>query len=376
MSFLSTKLLQLAKLQYQKGDFLEALATFQEVSEAALSEPHPENWIDSQRLQLQSLNELDRFEEATPIFEKVLEFCQTTTDAKLLGRAQVTLGFYLLQKNIVGQAQGFFTTAATQATRAQDYETLARTLMFETFMNALPDQQKWDQALRCLDKVELLAGCSSELEDIKITCLLFRAYIHAKRRTYEQAGALLWRAYELAQVHGHHLLMPALLLQLGQLHREMGQQTQAQIFFDLSLKGVDSKRHPRQFRRISEEVRPYASPSGVHHDFIVHADSALIQEKDLGFIDFKNQHVLLDMALLMLKNQGQRFTKEDLVETVWKQAYNPGQHDNLIYVSIKRLRALIEPDPENPRYILRDRRGYYFSANCSISFEQPQETHT
>lgn len=374
MPLISSKLLQLAKLQYQKGDFLEALATLQEVGDIALSEQNLTDWLESLRLQMQSLNELDRFDEATPLFDKILAFCQSTTDAKHLGRAQVTLGFYLLQKNLVAQAQDFFTTAATLATRAQDYETLARILMFETFMNALPDQSKWDQALRCLDKVDLLAG-NSGLEDIKVTCLLFRSYILAKRKSFEQAGSVLWRAYELAQNHGHHLLMPALLLQLGQVHRELGQQTQAQIFFDLSLKGVDRIRHPRQFRRISEEAQPYAAPSGVHHDFIVNEESSLIQERDLGYIDFKNQHVLLDMALLMLKNQGQRFNKEDLAETVWKQAYNPSQHDNLIYVSIKRLRALIEPDPENPRYILRDRRGYYFSANCSISFEKSQETH-
>jgi DNA-binding winged helix-turn-helix (wHTH) protein len=271
------------------------------------------------------------------------------------------------------QAQSFLTTAIAEATRAQDYETLARALLFDIFLNTLPDQMKWDQALRSLDKMELLIDTKG-LEDIFITCLFLRAYIATQRKSFEQASTYLWRAYEMAQNHGHHLLIPNLLLQMGQIYRELGQNNQAQIFFDLSLRGVDSVRHPRQFRRITQVVNPLAVRSNLQHDFVIHEASGVIQEKQRGYIDFKNQHVLLDMALLFLKSQGQRFTKESLTESVWKQAYNPSQHDNLIYVSIKRLRALIEPDPENPRYILRDRRGYYFSSNCSISFELPQET--
>ena len=373
MQATSAKFLQIAKLQYQKGDFLEALTSFVECESAALAEQSLTDWIDCVRLQMQCLNELDRFDEAVPLFDKTLTFCENTQDPKLVARAHATMGFYLLQKNQAAQAQSFLASAIAEATRAQDYETLARSLMFDIFLNSLPDQMKWDQALRSLDKMELLIDTKG-LEDIFITCLFLRAYIATQRRSFEQASSLLWRAYEMAQNHGHHLLIPNLLLQLGQIYRELGQTAQSEIFFDLSLRGVDPVRHPRQFRRISQVATPLASRSNLQHDFIVHENAGLIQEKQRGCIDFKNQHVLLEMALLFLKSKGQRFTKEQLAESVWKQAYNPGQHDNLIYVSIKRLRALLEPDPENPRYILRDRRGYYFSSNCSVSFEAPQET--
>jgi tetratricopeptide (TPR) repeat protein len=371
----SAKFLQIAKLQYQKGDFLVALHSFVECEVASLTEQNLTDWIDGVRLQMQCLNELDRFTEATPLFEKVIKFCEATKEPKLLARGHATMGFYLLQKNQVPEAQSFLTLAINEATLAQDYETLARALLFDIFLTSLPDQAKWDQSLRSLDKMDLLINTKG-LEDILITGLFLRAHIATQRKSFEQASTYLWRAYEMAQNHGHHLLIPNLLLQLGQIYREMGQTDQSQIFFDLSLRGIDPLRHPRQFRRITQIVNPLASRSNLQHDFVVRESTGLIQEKQRGCIDFKNQHVLLDMALLFLKGQGERFTKENLTESVWKQAYNPSQHDNLIYVSIKRLRALLEPDPENPRYILRDRRGYYFSPNCSVSFETPQETRT
>nr|WP_295905720.1 hypothetical protein [uncultured Bdellovibrio sp.] len=58
---------------------------------------------------------------------------------------------------------------------------------------------------------------------------------------------------------------------------------------------------------------------------------------------------------------------------VWSQIYDPDLHDNLIYVSIKRLRTLIEPDLESPRYILRDRKGYYFNQQSIVQFKNLEE---
>ncbi|MNL01217.1 hypothetical protein D3C87_1216800 [compost metagenome] len=158
------------------------------------------------------------------------------------------------------------------------------------------------------------------------------------------------------------------------MHQTLGQKTQAQLFYELCLRGVDPIKHPRQYRTFIRESEFERATTRLQFDFVVNQEARVLQEKQRGYIDFKNQHLLLDLALLFLKNPGKRYSKEDLLEEVWKQAYDPSMHDNLIYVSIKRLRALIEPDAENPRYILRDRRGYYLSSSCSISFEVPQET--
>ena len=86
-------------------------------------------------------------------------------------------------------------------------------------------------------------------------------------------------------------------------------------------------------------------------------------------VDFKNQFVLLDMLRLFINSPGETFSKEELVKRVWKQNYDPSVHDNKIYVTIKRLRKLIEPDYEKPKYIFRAKNGYYLNKETKIFFE-------
>ena len=63
------------------------------------------------------------------------------------------------------------------------------------------------------------------------------------------------------------------------------------------------------------------------------------------------------------------FSKEYLVENVWKQPYDPSVHDNKIYVTIKRLRKLIEPEYDKPKYLFRAKNGYYFNKAVKVHFE-------
>ena len=89
----------------------------------------------------------------------------------------------------------------------------------------------------------------------------------------------------------------------------------------------------------------------------------------MGRIDFKNQFILLDLLRLFVQNQGTVYSKEFLVEHVWKQPYDPVVHDNKIYVTIKRLRKLIEPDFDKPKYIFRAKNGYYMNKSARVLLE-------
>jgi DNA-binding response OmpR family regulator len=77
----------------------------------------------------------------------------------------------------------------------------------------------------------------------------------------------------------------------------------------------------------------------------------------------------LDLLRLFVQNQGHIYSKEYLVENVWKQPYDPAIHDNKIYVTIKRLRKLIEPDYEKPKYIFRAKNGYYMNKAARVHLE-------
>ena len=74
----------------------------------------------------------------------------------------------------------------------------------------------------------------------------------------------------------------------------------------------------------------------------------------------------MDLLKLFLRNPGQVFSKEALVREVWKQEYDPATHDNKVYVTIKRLRRLIEPDYDRPKYIFRSKNGYYLNKSTKV----------
>lgn len=77
----------------------------------------------------------------------------------------------------------------------------------------------------------------------------------------------------------------------------------------------------------------------------------------------------MDLLRLFVQQQGHVFSKEFLVEQVWKQSYDPAVHDNKIYVTIKRLRKMIEPDYDKPKYIFRAKNGYFMNKSAKVLIE-------
>jgi DNA-binding response OmpR family regulator len=70
-----------------------------------------------------------------------------------------------------------------------------------------------------------------------------------------------------------------------------------------------------------------------------------------------------------MKHPGETFSKEIIVKKIWNQDYSPAMHDNKIYVTIKRLRKMIEPDINKPKYIFRAKNGYYFNKISRVRFD-------
>lgn len=69
---------------------------------------------------------------------------------------------------------------------------------------------------------------------------------------------------------------------------------------------------------------------------------------------------------MFTKNPGHIYSKEALAQIIWNEDYNSSTHDNKIYVTIKRLRTLVEPNLESPQYILRSRNGYYLNQATKV----------
>ena len=71
---------------------------------------------------------------------------------------------------------------------------------------------------------------------------------------------------------------------------------------------------------------------------------------------------------MFMGTPGQVYSKEEIVNNIWQQEYDPRVHDNKLYVTIKRLRKLIEPENDKPKYLYRAKNGYYFNKDVKFLF--------
>jgi DNA-binding response OmpR family regulator len=165
-----------------------------------------------------------------------------------------------------------------------------------------------------------------------------------------------------------------LLYGMALTYKESGETDLARVYLKLAKKSAD----PASLKYLSRHIESQMGELGVsqndEYDLIFDALTNSVTEKKKGRVDFKNQFILLDMLRLFMRHPGTVHSKEALVKQVWKQDYDPSIHDNKIYVTIKRLRKLIEPDYDKPKYIFRAKNGYYLNKNTKVLMEQNELT--
>lgn len=364
--------LRIAHLLAQKGDYFEArLSAEKAIQEALLLEDHLQ-WLEATRIFFQCCQELEDPETAESAIDDIVRFLASNPDEMLQAQAETLIGSWYLSKKQPAECQAYIHSALTKATLTRDLNTLARALLLLAYTYTL-DKNTYGPALQALDKVDVLLA-EVENPEVQLSSLILRAYIFTQKQAYKEAVDILWRSYEKAKLSGFYPHISSILAQLARVYRDQKHEEQFQLYAELALKGTDKVKMPRLYKMISEICPMGLESLRPQNDFEIDESSRVVKERSKGNIDFKNQHILYELALLFIKNPGHRFSKEDLVELIWKQVYDPELHDNLIYVSIKRLRTLIEPDLESPRYLLRDRKGYYLNPQTIIQHKQAEGT--
>ncbi|ASD64003.1 winged helix-turn-helix domain-containing protein [Bdellovibrio bacteriovorus] len=363
--------LQLARLQHRKGALHEARLLSEEAMVEASARGQSQDWIESARLYFQCCHELEELSEAQSVIDQTINLSRNTSDERLQGMAENLIGSWLLANGKLQESQDYINSAIEKATQSGDLDTLVRAL-FTNAMSRAFEPAQFAQSLLQLNKLDTILAEMDNAE-MQLTSRLLRTHIFTQTGKLEAANDLLWDCYEQAKLHGFHLLISRILAQMAFVNRELGNKEAYRIYAELALRGTDKTRLPRVYKFIRQMCPEDIVRNAPQFDFQIDEAARSVQERTKGLIDFRNQHILFDLALLFIKKAGTRYSKEDLIEIIWQQAYDPELHDNLIYVSIKRLRALLEPDMESPRYILRDRKGYYFNPQSSVHFRQSEE---
>nr|BFD62693.1 hypothetical protein BdHM001_13740 [Bdellovibrio sp. HM001] len=363
--------LLIARLQHRQGDLHEARLSCEEAMVVAKNQKNNSDWIEAARLFFQCCHELETLDEVKSLMDQVLLFHRNTQDLNEQALAESLIGAWLLASNKIQESEMYIYSAISKASQTQDLDTLARALFTLALAKAF-NPETYGQCLQQLEKLDIIL---TELDspEIKLSSAQLRGFIYTQTKKFDRALEILWDSYEKAKAHGFLLLISSILAQMARIHRDQGHTEQHRIYAELALRGISQERAPRIYRLISSLCPEGLTPSTPQYDFLIDEASRIVREKHKGAIDFKNQHILYELALLFIKNAGQRYSKEALVEIIWHQSYHPDLHDNLIYVSIKRLRTLLEPDLESPRYILRDRKGYYFNPQTHVQFKNAEE---
>ncbi len=203
---------------------------------------------------------------------------------------------------------------------------------------------------------------------LHLTTRILQAHIYRKLKKYTQAIESLWVCYEMIKKEKDFYTYFALLYGLGLTYKEMGDLEKARVYLELGLNSIDNKNMCHLHKTLSELLKEVQKAGKSSHDIVYDVQSHVIIEKTKGKINFKNQFILLEMLKLFLAHPGRVFSKNELIETIWKQDYNPSVHDNKIYVTIKRLRKLIEPDYNKPKYIFLAKNGYYLNKDIKFQF--------
>ena len=209
-----------------------------------------------------------------------------------------------------------------------------------------------------------------KLPDLEISSQILNGYILVSMKRYEEALDIFWKAFEQLKNQKNIYTYVSLLFAMGYAYAEAGEVDLSKTYLRLAQEMADPSNFVFLLRKIGELTRRLSGKNESSFDLVFDQTSNSVIERKKGRIDFKNQFILLDMLKLFLKSPGEVYSKEALVKAVWKQEYDPSVHDNKIYVTIKRLRQLIEPDFDKPKYIYRAKNGYYLNRNAKVSIEQ------
>jgi tetratricopeptide (TPR) repeat protein len=356
---------EVGKLYADRADYVAAIPKVTEAAEQALATRDFSLYLQCQNLLLRMYAEQERFED----IQKTKELLQDL----------------VLKEGFELNAKTYYTLALSASYRGQTDSALE--YLQKSLAIALATDRKDDICHAiiglaiCYKRLGKMAEALKEIynlqvffqvldiPEVKITSQILNAQIFYETGKSDQALEILWQTYDLVKELKNLFLHISLLYHMGCAYAAAGDKEMARTHLKLAVHSCDSKNLKILNRKISEVLSSLGGDVKENYDMVFDVENHAIVERKLGKIDFKNQFILLDLLKLFVKNQGQVYSKEHLVESVWRQPYDPAVHDNKIYVTIKRLRKMIEPDYDKPKYIFRAKNGYYMNKTARVLIE-------
>jgi tetratricopeptide (TPR) repeat protein len=359
------RLLEFGKLYSDRGDFTLAIPRLQEAAEGYHQERNYSAYLDCQNHLLRIYAEMEQFDKIQSLKESLQD--QVLKEGfELNSKTYYTLAVCASYKNQIEIALEYFQKALAIALANDQKKEICYAI--NGIAVCYKNLGKYSEALKEIYNLQIFFQVL-EASEVKIASQILNAQIFNELKKYDQALEILWQTYDLLKEHKILHLHLRVLYNMGRTYMLMGDKEMARTHFKLCSRSMDPKNTIRMSRSVQEALHELGDDANSNYDLIFELERHAVIERKLGRIDFKNQFILMDLLRLFVQNQGQVFSKEYLVEHVWRQDYDPSIHDNKIYVTIKRLRKMIEPDYDKPKYIFRAKNGYFMNKSAKVLIE-------
>jgi DNA-binding winged helix-turn-helix (wHTH) protein len=384
--FRNHALFELGQLYMEKCDFPNAMDCFEKVKTEALQFHLYDNYFRSITCLLRIHAERLDFDKHESLIREVLQVGESLTGyRRYLPKLHYKQGIAAAYKRDNDESLRQFTIAKTlleellkdDSLPKKEWEDVQRDLLTTRYSLAVQekDLRNPQEALRLSDVLlkeieELSHGAKAfefaQLYDIEAGILILQGHCYRDLGDHAKALDRYWVAHGILKAHRNWSHYYYVLLGLGRTYLELGNMERAQIFFDLitdAISDLELNALKQALERVSKSIA-----DGNQNKLVIDRERKVIIEASLGEVHFERRFVLLEILYLLASQPGKVFTKEELVDKIWRESYNPMIHDSKVYTSISRLRKLIEPDFRRPVYILNERDGYAF--NSSIQLEE------
>ena len=361
----ASSLYELGKLRWELGDFLNAVPKLRRASQLFAEHREHMGFVKSLTLCLRMLAEMEDQAALEEIKNQLYDYV-TRQRIELNSCTYYTLALATSYRGEYGAALQHLERALALALEANSKDEMcyAMTAMATVYWS----MGRTEDALREINNLGVFFEVL-HLPDLEISAQTLNGYILVSLKRYTEALEVFWGAFESAKDKKNLYTYVSLLFAMAFAYVESGEIEQAKPYVRLAQRMADPKNFLFLVRRINELSERISIKGPGSFDLVLNSSSNSVVERKKGLVEFKNQFILLDMLKVFLRTPGQVHSKEQLVRAIWKQDYDPSVHDNKIYVTIKRLRQMIEPDFEKPRYIYRAKNGYYLNRNARVSIE-------
>ena len=399
----SEYLYNLALNQMVATQFSEAIKNFKAVNPYLLKEKQYSKYLESQVFQIIMHTEMEHFNEIGNIHSELSDIIWKCKSPEMdFSKLHYAMGFCCLRRKENLKAQTHFDQAIAHACSVQKqseqvsdqkqhltsqidlcyayYGFAFLYFMKKQIAQSIQEIERGEELIKYFTELQLILekdktavsqemvqNLQHEKHSLDFSFHLLKAQILNTEKKYKQAEELLWFCYEQSQKsYRRKYMAPHLFYCLGINYMAKKDYNQASHFLSLAKRSINEETFKLLNKYISHSLNTLQHNMTHNYDIIINFETNLLIEKQKGHINFKNQFVVLDMLKLFVMNPGKVYSKEDLAAKIWKQSYDHQIHDNKIYVTIKRLRELVEPNQNKPKYICRTKDGYYINKNVKI----------